>query len=153
MNETCDIPRVAPNKFPDPMLKVASREGLQTGVLAGGCFWCVEAVFKEMDGVVAVRSGYAGGTPETAEYDAVCSGATGHAEAIEVRFDPSRVTYGQLLKVFLSVAHDPPSSIDRGRIGAGSTARPSSPRTRSRRRSPAPMSASSTKPAFLARPS
>jgi peptide-methionine (S)-S-oxide reductase len=88
-------------------------------VLAGGCFWCVEAVFKEMDGVLAVRSGYAGGTAETADYETVCSGRTDHAEAIEVRFDPSRVSYGQLLKVFFSVAHDPTQlnrqGADRGR--------------------------------------
>jgi peptide-methionine (S)-S-oxide reductase len=76
-------------------------------VLAGGCFWCVEAVIKEMDGVLSVRSGYAGGTAETADYDSVCSGRTGHAEVIEVRFDPNRVTFGQILKVFFSVAHDP----------------------------------------------
>jgi peptide-methionine (S)-S-oxide reductase len=107
MDQSCDIPRVAPHQFPDPVIDTAPATGEQTAVLAGGCFWCTEAVLKEMDGVLAVRSGYAGGTAETADYDAVCSGRTDHAEAIEVRFDPSRVSYGQLLKVFFSVAHDP----------------------------------------------
>ena len=78
-----------------------------TAVLAGGCFWCVEAVLKEIDGVLDVTSGYSGGTAETADYQKVCSGRTDHAEAVQVRFDPSRVTYGQLLKFFFSVAHDP----------------------------------------------
>jgi len=107
MAQACDLPRVSPSQFPDPVVDAAPAQGEQTAVLAGGCFWCVEAVFKEIDGVLAVSSGYAGGTAGTANYDAVCSGRTDHAEAIEVRFDPSRVSFGQLLKVFLSVAHDP----------------------------------------------
>ncbi|HYU33854.1 MAG TPA: peptide-methionine (S)-S-oxide reductase MsrA [Thermoanaerobaculia bacterium] len=119
MEQTCDIPRVAPHQFPDPQLDTAPTPGEQTAVLAGGCFWCVEAVIKELDGVLAVRSGYAGGTAGTADYETVCSGMTDHAEAIEVRFDPSRVSYGQLLKVFFSVAHDPTQlnrqGADRGR--------------------------------------
>ena len=76
-------------------------------MLAGGCFWCVEAVYKQLDGVTAVTSGYAGGTAESADYRTVSSGRTEHAEAVEVRFDPERVSYGQLLKVFFSIAHDP----------------------------------------------
>ena len=109
---TCEIPRgrkLAPHEFPDPSLDIAPRPGAepQTAVLAGGCFWCVEAVLKEIDGVLDVTSGYSGGTAETADYDKVCSGRTDHAEAVHVRFDPSRVTYGQLLKFFFSVAHDP----------------------------------------------
>jgi peptide-methionine (S)-S-oxide reductase len=76
-------------------------------VLAGGCFWCVEAVYKQLDGVLSVTSGYAGGTPDTADYHTVSSGRTDHAEAVEVRFDPRRITYGQLLRVFFSIAHDP----------------------------------------------
>jgi peptide-methionine (S)-S-oxide reductase len=107
MEQSCDLPRVAPHQFPDPSLDTAPAQGEQSAVLAGGCFWCVEAVYKEMDGVLAVRSGYAGGSAETADYETVCSGMTDHAEAIEVRFDPSRVSYGQLLKIFFSVAHDP----------------------------------------------
>lgn len=76
-------------------------------VLAGGCFWCVEAVFLPLDGVTGVRSGYTGGTAETANYQAVCSGTTDHAEAIEVSYEPSRISLGRLLQVFFAVAHDP----------------------------------------------
>jgi len=107
MDLTCEIPRVPPHEFPDPRLDVAQKPGEQSVVLGGGCFWCVEAVYKEMDGVLSVRSGYAGGTAETADYDSVCTGRTDHAEVIEVRFDPARVSLGQILKVFFSVAHDP----------------------------------------------
>ena len=100
--------RVDPSDFPDPEVDPApdSTEP-QTAVLAGGCFWCTEAVFRELDGVLSVRSGYAGGTAETANYDAVCSGTTNHAEAIEIRYDPGRASFGQILKIFFSVAHDP----------------------------------------------
>ena len=100
---------VSPEKFPDPKLDepVPSQDGAAAAVLAGGCFWCVEAVYKQLDGVESVTSGYAGGTAETADYNVVSSGRTGHAEAVEVRFDPTRVSYGQLLKVFFSIAHDP----------------------------------------------
>jgi peptide-methionine (S)-S-oxide reductase len=111
MDLTCEVPRVPPHQFPDPLIDVAAQPGDQPGdqsaVLAGGCFWCVEAVLKEMDGVLAVRSGYAGGTAETADYESVCTGRTNHAEVVEVRFDPSRVSFGQILKVFFSIAHDP----------------------------------------------
>jgi len=112
MEPTCEIPRgrhLAPHEFPDPAIDVVAAPGAasQNAVLAGGCFWCVEAVLKEIDGVLEVVSGYSGGNAATADYDAVCSGRTGHAEVVEVRFDPARVSYGQLLKVFFSVAHDP----------------------------------------------
>jgi peptide-methionine (S)-S-oxide reductase len=76
-------------------------------VLAGGCFWCTEAVFLPLDGVLGVRSGYAGGTAATANYQAVCSGSTDHAEVIEVRYDPARISLGRILQVFFAVAHDP----------------------------------------------
>jgi peptide-methionine (S)-S-oxide reductase len=79
----------------------------QKAVFAGGCFWGVEAVFEHVKGVIAVRSGYAGGTAKTANYEDVSSGETGHAESVEVRFDPAKVTYEQLLNVFFVVAHDP----------------------------------------------
>jgi peptide-methionine (S)-S-oxide reductase len=100
---------VSPEKFPDPVLDpaVPAQGGEARAVLAGGCFWCVEAVYKQLDGVSAVISGYAGGTADSADYRTVSSGRTRHAEAVEVRFDPSRVSYGQLLKVFFSIAHDP----------------------------------------------
>jgi peptide-methionine (S)-S-oxide reductase len=101
--------RVDASDFPDPELDPPAAAGgqPQAAVLAGGCFWCTEAVFKELHGLLSVRPGYAGGTAETANYDAVCSGTTNHAEAIEVRYDPTRISFGQILKVFFSVAHDP----------------------------------------------
>jgi len=85
---------------------------LQTAVFAGGCFWGIEAVFEHVKGVTDASSGYAGGTKETAEYDKVSEGSTGHAEAVKVIFDGSKVTYAQLLTVFFSVAHDP-TEVDR----------------------------------------
>ncbi|MCX6594816.1 MAG: peptide-methionine (S)-S-oxide reductase MsrA [Acidobacteria bacterium] len=95
--------------FPDPAIdaKLAATPGKATAVLAGGCFWCTEAVFEIMDGVEDVISGYSGGTADTARYDIVSSGRTAHAEAILITYDPSKVTYGQLLKIFFAVAHDP----------------------------------------------
>jgi peptide-methionine (S)-S-oxide reductase len=90
------------------LLDVASRGSEpQTAVLAGGCFWCTEAVFLPLDGVLSVVSGYIGGQADTANYHAVCSGTTGHAEAIAVSFRPDQITYGQILQVFFAVAHDP----------------------------------------------
>ena len=96
-------------EFPDPVLdaKLAASKGKATAVLAGGCFWCTEAVFEIMEGVEDVISGYSGGTKETAKYDVVSSGRTAHAEAILITYDPAKVTYGQLLKIFFAVAHDP----------------------------------------------
>lgn len=93
--------------FPEPALDVEPRSGEQTAVLAGGCFWCTEAVFEIMEGVKDVISGYSGGTEETAKYDTVSTGRTGHAEAILITYDPAVVSYGQLLKIFFGVAHDP----------------------------------------------
>jgi len=104
--ESCRIPV---KDFPDPKLDttLASAPSEKTAVLAGGCFWCVEAVFKELQGVISVRSGYAGDTADTANYRTVCGGRTNHAEVIEVRYDASKTTFGQLLKIHFSVAHDP----------------------------------------------
>ena len=98
-----------PDSFPDPALDIplSATPSTQTAVLAGGCFWCTEAVYRQLSGVMSVRSGYSGGTAETANYRAVCSGQTDHAEAIEIAYDGSKTSYGQLLKVFFSVAHDP----------------------------------------------
>ena len=79
----------------------------QRAVFAGGCFWGVEAVFEHVRGVIDVKSGYAGGTKETANYDAVTTGETKHAESVEIRFDPAKITYEQLLKIFFEVAHNP----------------------------------------------
>jgi peptide-methionine (S)-S-oxide reductase len=83
-----------------------------TIVLGGGCFWCVEAVFLPVRGVQRVRSGYAGGTAATANYQAVCSGTTNHAEVVEVTYDPAAVSLGRLLQLFFAVAHDP-TQLDR----------------------------------------
>ena len=101
--------RVSPEEFPDPVVDAALAEkaGQSRAILAGGCFWCVEAVYKNLDGVTSVKSGYAGGTADTADYETVSSGTTDHAESVEVLYDPSRITYGQILKVFFSIAHDP----------------------------------------------
>jgi peptide-methionine (S)-S-oxide reductase len=96
------------SRFPDPARDVAPGAGsARSAILAGGCFWCTEAVFLSLDGVTGVTSGYIGGSAATANYQAVCSGTTGHAEAITVDFDPAIISYGQLLKVFFAVAHDP----------------------------------------------
>ena len=95
--------------IPDPALDapLAAAKGEQTAVLAGGCFWGIEAVFEHVKGVTGVTSGYSGGSAETANYELVSSGETGHAEAVKITYDPSQISYGQLLKVFFSVAHDP----------------------------------------------
>jgi peptide-methionine (S)-S-oxide reductase len=98
----------ANRSFPaPPATPVESASGPQTAVFAGGCFWGVDAVFKHVRGVKSVTSGYAGGSAATALYDIVSNGQTGHAESVEIVYDRSQVTYGQLLKIFFSVAHDP----------------------------------------------
>jgi peptide-methionine (S)-S-oxide reductase len=86
---------------------LSTTKGEQTAVLAGGCFWGIEAVFEHVKGVTNVTSGYSGGSAKTARYEMVSTGKTGHAEAVRVTYDPSQVSYDQLLKVFFSVAHDP----------------------------------------------
>ena len=88
-------------------IPVKAAVGPQKAVFAGGCFWGVEAVFRHVKGVSSAVSGYAGGNAKTADYEMVSTGTTGHAESVEVVYDPSQVSYGQLLKVFFSVAHDP----------------------------------------------
>jgi peptide-methionine (S)-S-oxide reductase len=100
---------VPADQFPDPAIDLPpDPTGTpQSVVLGGGCFWCTEAVFVKLDGVISVVSGYAGGTSDTADYKSVCSGTTDHAEVIRVRFDSSRISFGQILKVFFAVAHDP----------------------------------------------
>jgi peptide-methionine (S)-S-oxide reductase len=98
---------VSPERFPDPESDPKGGSGERRAVLAGGCFWCVEAVYRQLDGVLDVVNGYAGGAAGQADYQTVSTGRTRHAEAVEIRYDPSRVTYGQLLKVFFSIAHDP----------------------------------------------
>lgn len=96
-------------QLPDPAVDVSPKDAdeEQVAVLAGGCFWCVDAVFRLLSGVIDVESGYAGGSPDTANYRAVCGGDTGHAEVIRIRYNPRQISFGQLLKVFFAVAHDP----------------------------------------------
>ena len=98
---------IHPDRFPDPVEDVPTDQDAGRAVLAGGCFWCVEAVYHPLDGVQSVVSGYAGGDAASANYEAVCSGRTGHAEVVEVRYDPRRISFGALLKLFFAVAHDP----------------------------------------------
>ena len=93
--------------LPDPVVDDKHANGTQTAVLAGGCFWCVEAVFQQIEGVEKVVSGYSGGDAASAHYEIVSTGSTGHAEAVQVTFDPHKISYGHLLKVFFDVAHDP----------------------------------------------
>ena len=102
-------PSLAATAVPAPAtdMPLASTPGQQTAVFAGGCFWGVQAVFQHVKGVLSAVSGYSGGSAKTAEYETVSSGRTGHAESVKVLYDPSQVTYGQLLQVFFSVAHDP----------------------------------------------
>jgi peptide-methionine (S)-S-oxide reductase len=93
---------------PAPAADMPLKAGpLQTAVFAGGCFWGVEGVFERIKGVQSVRSGYAGGARATAVYDVIGSGLTGHAEAVEIRYDPAKVSYGTLLRILFSVVHDP----------------------------------------------
>ena len=86
---------------------LASTHGQQSAVLAGGCFWGIQAVFQHVKGVISATSGYSGGSVQTANYERVCGGNTGHAESVKVIFDPSQISYGQILRIFFSVAHDP----------------------------------------------
>jgi peptide-methionine (S)-S-oxide reductase len=96
-------------KIPEPAvdLPLARHGGKAHAVLAGGCFWGMELVFQHVNGVTHVTSGYAGGAANTARYDIVESGETGHAESVDIEYDPSKISYGQLLKVYFSVAHNP----------------------------------------------
>ncbi|CAN5770675.1 peptide-methionine (S)-S-oxide reductase MsrA [soil metagenome] len=93
--------------IPVAVRDVPKTPGLQTAIFAGGCFWGVEAVFERVKGVRAVTAGYAGGTAQTATYDQVSTERTGHAEAVKIVFDPARVSYATLLRVYFSIAHDP----------------------------------------------
>ena len=95
--------------FPAPAQDAprATAPGQQTAVVSGGCFWGIQAVFQHVKGVISATSGYSGGSAKTAEYEIVSTGETGHAESVQVVYDPSQITYGELLRVFFSVAHDP----------------------------------------------
>lgn len=106
--------KISPRDFPDPAYDtpLESAPGRKLAVLAGGCFWCVEAVYRELEGVLQVVNGYSGGSAETADYKTVCTGTTDHAEVVQIAYDPSRISLGKLLKVYFSVAHDP-TQLDR----------------------------------------
>src|SRR5882757_1720047 len=111
MDLSCDLPGASraagKGAFPDPVRDLEGTDGVHSVVFAAGCFWCVEAVFTQLDGVLAVTSGYSGGSADSADYKAVCSGHTDHAEVVKIDYDPKRISYGRLLKIFFSVAHDP----------------------------------------------
>ncbi|PWN57065.1 peptide-methionine (S)-S-oxide reductase MsrA [Abyssibacter profundi] len=98
---------VSPKEVPDPVYDPTPDSHSALAVLAGGCFWCVEAVYRELAGVTEVVSGYSGGTAETADYKTVCTGQTEHAEVVQIAYDPTQTSYGQILKIFFAVAHDP----------------------------------------------
>ena len=120
----------ATSELPKPQLdlqadKDAKPGELHTMIVAGGCFWCIEGVFEQLEAVTDATSGYAGGPKETANYEAVCSGKTGHAEAVKVTYDPKKITYGELLRVFFTL-HDPTTKDARAPTTARSTARRSS---------------------------
>lgn len=111
----CSRPTYAAGDLPKPVKDLpapttqpgaTTQPAPQTAVFAGGCFWCIEAVYQQLNGVVDVTSGYAGGTKETATYEQVSAGDTGHAEAVRINYDPARISYGELLRVFFTV-HDP----------------------------------------------
>jgi peptide-methionine (S)-S-oxide reductase len=94
-------------KIPAPVLDVPPSDSLQTAVLSGGCFWGVQGVFQHTAGVASAVSGYAGGSKMTANYESVSTGTTGHAESVQVKFDPTKISYGKILQIFFSVVHDP----------------------------------------------
>jgi peptide-methionine (S)-S-oxide reductase len=93
--------------IPTPAMDASATDGIQTAVIAGGCFWGVQGVFQHTAGVINAVSGYAGGSKATADYNMVSTGSTGHAEAVEIKFNPKQISYGKILQIFFSVAHDP----------------------------------------------
>jgi peptide-methionine (S)-S-oxide reductase len=93
--------------IPAPTTDAQAAAGIQTAVIAGGCFWGVQGVFQHTAGVVNAVSGYAGGSKATADYPTVSTGTTGHAESVEIKYDPKKISYGKILQIFFSVAHDP----------------------------------------------
>ena len=105
----CTAGNAAGFAVPGPVVDAAktAKFGEQTAVVAGGCFWGIQAVFQHVKGVRDAISGYSGGEAKTAQYEIVSTGETGHAESVKITYDPSQVTYGELLRVFFSVAHDP----------------------------------------------
>src|SRR6202023_3223369 len=94
--------------IPAPVQDVQAADGLQTVVVAGGCFWGVQGVFQHTSGVVNAVSGYAGGSKGTADYNTVSTGSTGHAESVQIKYDPKKISYGKILQIFFSVRHTTP---------------------------------------------
>jgi peptide-methionine (S)-S-oxide reductase len=92
---------------PPPAADVPPSDGLQTAVVAGGCFWGVQGVFQHTSGIASAVSGYAGGSKMTASYEQVSTGSTGHAESVQIKYDPQKISYGKILQIFFSVVHDP----------------------------------------------
>ncbi len=105
----CSAGSAAGAALPGPAVDSAkaAAPGQQTAVVAGGCFWGIQAVFQHVKGVISATSGYSGGEAKTAQYEIVSTGETGHAESVKITYDPAQITYGELLRVFFSVAHDP----------------------------------------------
>ena len=93
--------------IPAPASDIPASDGLQTVVVSGGCFWGVQGVFQHTAGVASAVSGYAGGSKTTASYEMVSTGTTGHAESVQIKYDPQKISYGKILQIFFSVAHDP----------------------------------------------
>ena len=106
ISAACAAPN-PPIPAPSTDVSLATQPGKATAVFAGGCFWGVQSVFQRVKGVLATTAGYSGGSAKTATYKQVVTETTGHAESVEVTYDPSRITYGQLLRIYFSVAHDP----------------------------------------------
>lgn len=93
--------------IPAPATDAQAADGIQTAVIAGGCFWGVQGVYQHTNGVVSAVSGYSGGSKTTANYNMIGTGTTGHAEAVEIKYDPKKISYGKILQIYFSVAHDP----------------------------------------------
>src|SRR6202035_3464989 len=104
--------------IPAPAMDAQASDGIQTVVLAGGCFWGVQGVFQHTAGVVNAVSGYAGGNKSTADYSMASTGTTGHAESVQIKYDPKQISYGKILQIFFSVAHDP-TQLNRQRPDSG----------------------------------
>jgi peptide-methionine (S)-S-oxide reductase len=93
--------------IPPPTADMPATDGIQTAVVSGGCFWGVQGVYQHTAGVVSAVSGYAGGSKANADYELVSTGTTGHAESVQIKYDPKKISYGKILQIFFSVAHDP----------------------------------------------
>jgi hypothetical protein len=140
--EAEESPHLVPAPLADEAPGAANSE---TAILAGGCFWGVQGVFQHVKGVTRAVSGYAGGEQRSAHYQVVETGATGHAESVSVTFDPHQISYGRILQIYFSVAHDPTELNLRARTAARNTAPPSSRPMTSRRGWPRPISSSWTR--------